>query len=161
MRNFIKTTIEEFINEQVSIVNSIKEFIELDDKAIEDIVNRNKDFDEYQFDTAKTALLNLQDVLKNNNTLTLYRVLSVNDVSDINTSNLGNHYTLSLDNLDDVTLYDIGIDETKKLYSVKVTSLIDNINLQETINAHVNYPFEQEVFLDNSDNIKILDIAPF
>jgi hypothetical protein len=66
-----------------------------------------------------------------------------------------------LDNLDDVTLFDIGINKDDKLYSVEITSPINNIDVEETIDANINYPFEQEIFLKSYDNIKIITVSPF
>lgn len=125
------------------------------------VVSRHDEFDEYQADNAKTTLLNLQNILSNKNNIKLYRVLSINDIQDINIDDIGKHYTLSLDNLDEVTLFDIGIDITKKLYYVEIITSIDNIDIDETITANINYPFEQEIYLKDSSNIKILNILPF
>jgi prenyltransferase beta subunit len=148
---------KEFVNENLEL----KKFINLSENDIELIVNKHDEFDDYQFNNAKNALLYLQKFLKTNNILKLYRVLSVENINDINTNKLGNHYTLSLSNLDDVTLFDIGINKNNKLYSVEIISPIDNIDFQETIEANVNYPFEQEVFLKSNDNVKIINISPF
>ena len=148
---------KEIVNENLEL----KKFINLSENDIELIVNKHDEFDDYQFNNAKNALLYLQKFLKTNNILKLYRVLSVENINDINTNKLGNHYTLSLSNLDDVTLFDIGINKNNKLYSVEIISPIDNIDFQETIEANVNYPFEQEVFLKSNDNVKIINISPF
>ena len=148
---------KQFLNENLELKN----FINLSENDIELIVNKHEELDDYQFDNAKNALLYLQKILKTNNSLKLYRVLSVESVNDINTNELGNHYTLSLDNLDDVTLFDIGINKNNKLYSVEIISPIDNIDFKETIEANVNYPFEQEIFLKSNYNVKIINISPF
>jgi len=148
---------KQFLNENLELKN----FINLSENDIETIISKHTELDEYQFDNSKNALLNLQKVLKTNTNLKLYRVLSVANINDINTNELGNHYTLSLDNLDDVTLFDIGINKDDKLYSVEIISPINNIDVEETVDANINYPFEQEIFLKSYNNIKIITVLPF
>ena len=148
---------KQFLNENLELTK----FINLSENDIETIISKHTELDEYQFDNSKNALLNLQKVLKTNTNLKLYRVLSVANINDINTNELGNHYTLSLDNLDDVTLFDIGINKDDKLYSVEIISPINNIDVEETVDANINYPFEQEIFLKSYNNIKIITVLPF
>lgn len=154
---FIKTKIVEYLRENYNIEN----FLKLPKDSIEKLISRHNELDEYQHENAILALQNLQKAL-NNEEVILYRILDVSSKEDIDIEQLGNHFTLDYNIFyDDVTLFDIGIKKNKKLFVVKITSPIENIDMENTIEANINYPFEKEVFLKTLDNIDILNISPF
>jgi hypothetical protein len=156
LRKFIKETIRECLNENVN-----NNFLSLTKNDIHNIVSEYEEFDEYQYDNAVNSLINLQKILSSKNNIELYRILDVKSTEKINFNELGKHFTFNPDAFDNVTLFDIGIKPGANLYLVKILSPIKNIDFEKTIEANVNYPFEQEIFLNKLDNVEILEVTNF
>lgn len=111
-----------------------------------------------------SAIKELKDFFKDkseNDVITLFRVLKADSESDIKRDELGEHYTTSLDNIDSLFLFDIGLSPSMNLYSVEVRAKISDVNLNKTIISNVDYPFEMEITLLDDSNIEIIDIKPF
>ena len=142
--------------------NGINDFLTLSHEDIDSIVSNNEELDEYQAENAVEALINLQNVLKQNDKLILYRILDVEDESKIDIQQLGNHFTTDSNIFyDDVTMFDIGIKNNANLFLVKLSTPIRNIDIEETVDANINYPFEKEIFLEKLDGIEILSVTKF
>jgi len=123
----------------------------------------DKNFDEYQRETAIHSLIELRDyMLKYNegDKIKLFRLLNLSDVNNIDKLNLGEHYILDLSVVDSVFLHDIGI-KKDSLYSVEILVNVSDINFQKTINQRVDYPFEHEISLLTDDHIEIIEVNPF
>ena len=98
----------------------------------------------------------------------LYRILMLENPSDLDTSNLGNHYTMHTYH-DERFLYDIGImgyEDTKeeliekyeKLYLIELESPISEISIDENILNLLEYPDEDEITLKDNPNVKIISV---
>ena len=82
LKQFIKTSVREFLNEN-SNTNNI-------DVAFNHFMNKNLNYE------LQENLENSYDELKNlirNNTIKAYRLLNVDDINDIDKNNLGKHFT--------------------------------------------------------------------
>jgi len=89
--------------------------------------------------------------------LTLYRMIVVDDISEIDRESLGSHYSLNKKNLMDSHSYLTGSGEKKFLIKVKATR--DMIDLNQTLANNILYPNEQEITLKNQGKgVKILGI---
>lgn len=89
--------------------------------------------------------------------LTLYRMIVVDDVSEIDRESLGSHYSMDKKNLIDSHSYLTGYGEKKFLVKVKATR--DMIDLNQTLANNILYPNEQEITLKNQGKgVKILGI---
>lgn len=89
--------------------------------------------------------------------LTLYRLILVDDISEIDRELLGSHYSLDKENLLDSHSYLTGAGEKKFLVKVKATR--DMIDLNQTLANNILYPNEQEITLKNQGKgVKILGI---
>lgn len=123
----------------------------------------DKNFDEYQKETAIHSLTELRDHMlpyNENDKITLFRMLNIKDVDDIDMLNLGEHYILDLSVVDDVFLHDIGI-KKDSLYVVEILVNVSDINFQKTINQRVDYPFEHEISLLTDEHLETVEVKPF
>ena len=87
LKQFIKTSVREFLNEN-SNTNNI-------DVAFNHFMNKNLNYE------LQENLENSYDELKNlirNNTIKAYRLLNVDDINDIDKNNLGKHFTTDKEN---------------------------------------------------------------
>ena len=96
-----------------------------------------------------------------NDKVTLYRVLNTYSEEEIRKDRLGEHYTTSLNNIDSLFLYDIGLNPSMNMYSVEVKASVSDINFNKTIVSNIDYPFELEITLSDDSNIEIINIEPF
>lgn len=89
--------------------------------------------------------------------MTLYRVIVVDDISDIDRESLGSHYSLNKKNLLSSHSYLTGAGEKKFLVKVKATK--DMMDINQTLANNILYPNEQEITLKNQGKgVKILNI---
>jgi hypothetical protein len=95
------------------------------------------------------------------NTVTLYRILSVNNVDEINKRNLGKSYVGTKKLFNEEFFDSIGIQRNKRMFIVTVETDSKNIDLYETINSKMEYPEEYEYSLKNWENLKIINIEEF
>lgn len=87
----------------------------------------------------------------------LYRILSLDDINDINKDELGSHYSISKKDLVSSHSYVSEFGEKKYLVSVEV--LKNLIDVQSTLENRILYPNEKEITIKNKGKgVKILDI---
>lgn len=97
---------------------------------------------------AKSELDSLIDYVKDlPENIKLYRILSVDSKEDINTKELGSHYSTSKKDLLDSHSYVEGYGENYYLVTVEVDKKL--IDIEETISNRILYPNEQEITLKN------------
>lgn len=90
-------------------------------------------------------------------TIKLFRILSVDDVNDINKDELGSHYSTSKKDLISSHSYVSEFGENKYLVSVEVPKKL--IDVQSTLENRILYPNELEITLKNKGKgAKILNI---
>jgi len=95
------------------------------------------------------------------NKLTLYRVVFVDDVKDINSKNIGSHYVMNKRHLEQVHSSKSHVGGGKPfLLTVRADkSLIDYV---ETLSNLIQYPNEDEItLLNNGNGAHILDVSDF
>lgn len=90
--------------------------------------------------------------------LTLYRIVYVDDESEINKKEPGSHYSIDKESLIENDSYTYGYGDKKFLLTVKVSkSLVDP---QQTISNNILYPNEKEITLKNKGRgAKVIDIT--
>lgn len=90
-------------------------------------------------------------------TVKLFRILSVDNVDDINKDELGSHYSTSKKDL--VSSHSYVSEFGEKKYLVSVESPKKLIDIQSTLENRILYPNEQEITLKNKGKgVKILSI---
>lgn len=100
--------------------------------------------------------------------ITLYRILHLDNKTDLDRDNLGIHYSLD-DSYDEYFLYDIGIldyndtedeleNKLENLYKVKVQVHKDDISIIDTVKHLLAYPHEDEITLKEESQPIILSI---
>lgn len=89
--------------------------------------------------------------------MTLYRIVLVDDESDIDVDELGSHYSLDKKNLTSSHSYADGYGEKKFL--VKVKAKKEMVDINQTLANNILYPNEKEITLMNrGKGVKILSI---
>lgn len=151
--------------ETLNYGGSIGDFIMMKRGELKKMINDldgTEGFDDYQFDSAVDGLIRLQKILRKGGDLELYRVISAKNESSIDLSNLGNHFTYDKNIYEDVaSVFDIGFKKGDKFYMITISTSPGNIDIQETIEANINYPFEREIYLGKFDGVKVIRIEPF
>lgn len=90
-------------------------------------------------------------------TIKLFRILSVDDIEDINKNELGSHYSTSKKDLISSHSYVSQFGENKYLVSVEAPKKL--IDIQSTLENRILYPNELEITLKNKGKgVKILNI---
>ena len=90
-------------------------------------------------------------------TIKLFRILSVDDVKNINKDELGSHYSISKNSLTSSHSYVPEFGEKKYLVSVESPKKL--IDIQSTLENRILYPNENEITLKNKGKgVKILNI---
>lgn len=119
-----------------------------------------KKLEEMGFDKEESVseLENLIDYVNNlPETIKLFRILSVDDVEDINKDELGSHYSISKKDLVSSHTYVSKFGEKKYLVSVEAPKKL--IDIQSTLENRILYPNELEITLKNKGKgVKILNI---
>ena len=154
LKQFIKTTIREFLNEN-SNTNNI-------DVAFNHFMNKNLNYE------LQENLENSYDELKNlirNNTIKAYRLLNVDDINDIDKNNLGKHFTTDKENtrsddfLEKISVIDFdGNYDYEKFFVVEVETNINNVDWYKTFDNRINYYGEDEINFINDKELKIINI---
>lgn len=158
MRQFIKTTIREFLNEYQNTNNIDSVFNDLMSKELTNI-------HDYEY---RENLENSYDELKKltvNNTIKAYRLLNVDDINDIDKNNLGKHFTTDKQNVtSDDFLEKIGVIDFQgnynyeKFFVVEVETNINNVDWYKTFDNRINYYGEDEINFINDKDLKIINI---
>ena len=132
-------------------------------KILNEAINKKrlmKKLEEMGFDkeSAVSELDYLIDYVDNlPETIKLFRILSVDDVNDINKDELGSHYSTSKKDLMSSHSYVSEFGENKYLVSVEVPKKL--IDVQSTLENRILYPNELEITLKNKGKgAKILNI---
>jgi len=132
-------------------------------KILNEAINKKrlmKKLEEMGFDkeSAVSELDYLIDYVDNlPETIKLFRILSVDDVNDINKDELGSHYSTSKKDLISSHSYVSEFGENKYLVSVEVPKKL--IDVQSTLENRILYPNELEITLKNKGKgAKILNI---
>lgn len=158
LRQFIKTTIREFLNEYQNTNNIDSVFNDLMSKELTNI-------HDYEY---RENLENSYDELKKltvNNTIKAYRLLNVDDINDIDKNNLGKHFTTDKQNVtSDDFLEKIGVIDFQgnynyeKFFVVEVETNINNVDWYKTFDNRINYYGEDEINFINDKDLKIINI---
>lgn len=99
-------------------------------------------------DDAETQLEELIQFVKNlPDPVKLYRIIVADSKDDINTNELGSHYSISRKDLISSHSYLTG--QGEKYFLVTVNSPKKLIDVKETITNNILYPNEQEITLKN------------
>jgi len=90
--------------------------------------------------------------------LTLYRIVRVDDESDIDQDSLGSHYSTNKKDLINNNTYADGYGE--KRFLIKVKSPRELVDINQTLANNILYPNENEITLKNKGKgVKILSIT--
>jgi translation elongation factor EF-1alpha len=154
LKQFIKTTIREFLNEntQHNDIDSIFQYF----------MNKNLNYE------LQENLENSYDELKSlisGDKIIAYRVLNVNDVKDIDINNIGIHFTTDKQNtISDDFLEKIGVIDfegnydNEKFFVITVETNVNNVDWYKTFDNRINYYGEDEINFINSNQLKIINI---
>lgn len=117
-----------------------------------------KDLDYMGYDE-ESAIEELNDLIKYYNnlpdTIKLYRILQVNNEEDINTNQLGYHYSPNKNDLLKSHLYS----KNSNYYLVTVNAPKELIDINNSISNNILYPNEQEITLKNKGKgVEIISI---
>jgi|688.fasta_scaffold25609_8 hypothetical protein len=124
------------------------------EEIVEFLRSRNLDDREIRFgiNHATNTLKNLPKKFK------IYRIVALNNPSELETEKLGAHWTLNKENLLDS--YNITKDKKYCLITAKITE--DRVILRRTFELNVEYPNEMEILVDNDGrNLDIISIECF
>lgn len=154
LKQIIKTTIREFLNENTQH-NDI-------DSAFQYFMNKNLNYE------LQENLENSYDELKSltsDDKIIAYRVLNVNDVKDIDINNIGVHFTTDRQNTSsDDFLEKIGVIDSQgyydyeKFFVITVETNVNNVDWYKTFDNRINYYGEDEINFTNSNKLKIINI---
>ena len=154
LKQFIKTTIREFLNENNN-TNDI-------DVAFNHFINKNLNYELQE--NLEDSYYELKNLIKNN-TIKAYRLLNVDDINNIDKNNLGKHFTTDKENttsedfLEKIGVIDSdGYYDYEKFFVVEVETNINNIDWYKTFNNRINYYGEDEINFINDKELKIINI---
>jgi hypothetical protein len=170
LKQFIKTTIRDFLNENTQY-NSFSKLTEEDlyniakwglfdggyilydelndEDAIEEIVN---DFKLLLKD-------NYPDGFKNTpNILILYRIVKLNNLKELNTHNLGGSWFSNIERITDKNFIDQLFNNSKNLYMITAKVPIQKVDIPRSLIQRITTYIENEVVLSDDTNIKIISI---
>jgi hypothetical protein len=114
---------------------------------------------DYNREDAIEELKNLLKYIKSLPTfLTLYRIVRVDNESDIDQDSLGSHYSTNKKDLINNNTYADGYGE--KRFLIKVKSPRELVDINQTLANNILYPNENEITLKNKGKgVKILSIT--
>lgn len=154
LKQFIKRTLQEFLNEntQHNDINSVFQYF----------MNKNLNYE------LQENLENSYDELKSlirNNKIIAYRVLNVDDIKDIDVNNIGIHFTTDKQNtssddfLEKIGVIDFqGHYDYEKFFVITVETNINNVDWYKTFDNRINYYGEDEINFINSNQLKIINV---
>lgn len=91
------------------------------------------------------------------NELTLYRILRVDNESDINLKEPGKHYSTNRVSLIKNNTHTLGYGDKKFLLTVKAKK--SQIDIQETLTNNILYPNEEEITLKNrGKSVRVISV---
>ncbi len=154
LKQFIKTTIREFLNENRN-TNNI-------DDVFNHFMNKNLNYELQEY--LENSYEELKELIKNNS-IKAYRLLNVDDINDININNLGKHFTTDKENttsddfLEKIGVIDFeGNYDYEKFFVVEVETNINNVDWHQTFDNRINYYGEDEINFISDKNLKIINI---
>jgi hypothetical protein len=178
LKQLIKTTIREFLNEnednyssfkgmkpyhqrKEEFINSIKSFKDIDDDKIREIFDF---FGAEGYNDEEDAFEDFKDKIEEwrnfQNPVKLYRIVGVKDKKLIRKDELGEHWTPYKWNLDGDMLMSIGYelwDDETKPFVVEALVSLSEIDIIQTIIQNLSFPNEHEINLKNKGkNIKFV-----
>jgi hypothetical protein len=178
LKQLIKTTIREFLNEnednyssfkgmkpyhqrKEEFINSIKSFKDIDDDKIREIFDF---FGTEGYNDEEDAFEDFKDKIEEwrnfQNPVKLYRIVGVKDKKLIRKDELGEHWTPYKWNLDGDMLMSIGYelwDDETKPFVVEALVSLSEIDIIQTIIQNLSFPNEHEINLKNKGkNIKFV-----
>lgn len=154
LKQFIKTTIREFLNENRD-TNNI-------DDTFNHFMNKNLNYELQE--NLENSYDELKELIKNNS-IKAYRLLNVDNINDININNLGKHFTTDKENttsddfLEKIGVIDFGGNyDYDKFFVVEVETNINNIDWYKTFDNRINYYGEDEINFISDKDLKIINI---
>jgi len=157
---------KQFVNEQKLNENydNNKPYINLGiDMTLDDILKfvlntkkDNQDFDETYNDLIKT--LNSYNNLSN--FVTLYRLLYLNNINDINYNDIGKHFILNKNDINDELKDSIkpSASGINNWYLVTIKIPKNKINFKRTMMQNLLFPNEKEIFATQVNRDEIIDV---
>lgn len=172
LKQFIKTTIREFLNENTQY----KSFSNLTDVDLYDIakwsinkggyilpfyddLNEEDAIEEIVNDFKLLLKDNYPDGFKNTpNILILYRIVKLNNPKELNTSNLGGSWFSNIERIEDKNFIDQLFNNSKNLYMITAEVPIQKVDIPRSLIQRVTTYIENEVVLKDDTDIKIISI---
>lgn len=162
MGKFIKSTISNFLNENINN----KDFLY---KRIEWVLKMYKKLDKNEYSEIEDNLYNFTNndfpIGLNNipNEIKLYRVLVINSKNDLDKNILGKHFIAHKDLINDDFLWSIGITKKdyKNLYIVTIITQSEYIDIDWTLNYKARYPNEFEFTLKDNYIFEIENVEKY
>jgi hypothetical protein len=166
LRKFIKTTLREFLNENVSNETIFgHDYSDL----LDNISNKDAGLTWVEPQEVLDSKIESLRELQNEHKIVLYRLIFAKTKDDINVDKIGNHFVSDVDDFHDDMLdylYYNAKRENKKikksdLWLIKIETQSNNIDFYETILTFSLHPNENEITIKNDKLIKILSINKF
>jgi hypothetical protein len=166
LRKFIKTTLREFLNENVSNETIFgHDYSDL----LDNISNKDAGLTWVEPQEVLDSKIESLRELQNEHKIVLYRLIFAKTKDDINVDKIGNHFVSDVDDFHDDMLdylYYNAKRENKKikksdLWLIKIETQSNNIDFYETILTFSLHPNEDEITIKNDKLIKILSINKF
>jgi hypothetical protein len=109
-------------------------------------------------DIKKEMLYHIKNVTSIPQFITAYRILKIDDESEINKNEIGSHFGRDKEELLMNHTYCTGCGEKYFIVTAKIPK--SEIDIQETIINNILYPHENEITVkNNGKNVKILNIT--
>lgn len=132
------------------------------DSSFQYFMNKNLNYELQE--NLENAYDELKDLIKNN-TIKAYRLLNVDNITEIDKNKLGKHFTTNKDNMTSEDFQEkIGIinwqgeTEYNKFFVVTIETNINNVDWYKTFDNRINYYGEDEInFIDNNQ-LKIINV---
>lgn len=110
----------------------------------------------YNIDNVYNEYLNIYESLKKGENIHVYRVISLDNLHDLNTNNIGKHWTFNEFFDNDYHASSINMDKELRYYiTLKAFINIVNVDESETVNNNLLFPLEYEITLKDNQNINI------
>jgi hypothetical protein len=100
-------------------------------------------------------------IQKQPNPITLFRVLASENIEEVNTFDLGDHYTTDPMYIDDHFIADIGIDDDSPMFLYEIETDKSNIDLERTLLTNSVWVNENEITLFPDSEVKIISVTPY
>ena len=112
---------------------------------------------------AKAVSLKIRNLLDKieaaRNPITLYRIIAAKDPKAINKNKLGTHFVLSKDSFTEDFLSSISINKEEKLWVVECKTDKKHIKIGRTIDQNIEFPNEEEIYVEEKAQLTIISIT--